>query len=290
MHRILLVLLLLLPTTARAADDVEGKLHKAVGKAFAAYFFQTGEDANAHCEQASALLAGKPPSYLNAYVEECRAIASQILDKGDKNAKRCTLYTKAIDIWRTSPPPRDDEDAALKRADRLVNWKDAAAKACGTPRPPKPALAIAVPDGAIVETQEGIAYTMPGGWTVRSYSEVSGHAEFKHGGLNYFMSVSRATKATAGYPNTETLANGRTIQWEHGELIKGLGGSALFAVIAFDAGRIYVGITSLSKDVKVDRDTAMTVVRRIAADAKVLGPRRCIGECRDGTVTPPAAN
>lgn len=275
---------------ARAGDDLEGKMLKSIGKAFAAYLLQTGEDAGVHCEQASALLTGKPPTYLNAYIEECRAIVSLIHDKGEKNAKRCTLYTKAIDIWRTSPPPRNDEDAALTRAGRLVSWKDAAAKACGTPRPPRRALAVAVPDGAMVETQEGIAYTMPGGWTVSRYDEVSGAAEFRHGGLNYVMSVARATKATTGYPNTDTLANGRTIQWEHGELIKGVGGSAFFAVIALDEGRIYVGITSLSKDVKVDRETAMAIVRRIATDAKVLGPRRCIGECRDGTVTPAAAN
>lgn len=282
---------LLTASPAFAAADLEKELMVATGKAMAKMMFGDKRDeARAECEAGRARLSPGAPKYLSAYVEACLAYTVSKFGP-HKKPETCPYYQRAIDIWRDNPPPRDNDEIALQYAEKLKQWKDALAENCPSAAAPATAkmAPIVVPEGATVETLEGISYVMPGGWTVEEFMPVGGSAYFENSALKYAMAVEReaANDSDDIYSERETLRSGRMFAWKYGEVFDGY--YALYARVKFDDANVDIGISS-AKDGPdagvVDKTTALGIARKLAESMKVLGPRRCISDCGAGTVTP----
>ena len=135
-------------------------------------FGNDADGARAGCVAAKSLLTAKTPKYLAAYSEICFALASPSDGNGQK--RMCPNYLRAIEIWRATPPPIDDEDTALKRAGLFHSWKSFAAKNCGAPlastRTDMGPITSIFP-GSRLKTQDGLSYIVPDGWTIESFDE-----------------------------------------------------------------------------------------------------------------------
>ena len=237
--------------------------------------------------------SGHGTKYLSAYIQACFAMMA--LEFGPhKKPESCPYYQRAIDIWRENPPPRENDEIAVKRADLLKKWKDALAEHCPSAAAPTTAAAakqrpIPVPEGATVETLEGISYVMPGGWAVEEFDETGGNATFKNDALKYVLLVERKAADDPGdYEEKEPLGSGRILEWRHMELIDGSGFYVFYARVKFDDAYVNIGMSSSDKASNdgVDKATALGIARTVAESMKVLGPRRCIAECGPGTITP----
>ena len=146
-----------------------------------------------------------------------------------------------------------------------------------------------MPEGATVETLEGISYVMPGGWAVEKFDETGGHATFKNDALKYALLVERKAADNPGDKGErETLSSGRVLEWEHIPFIPGGRFYVFYARVNFDDASVNIGMSSYDKASNdgVDKATALGIARTVAESMKVLGPRRCIAECGPGTITP----
>lgn len=285
-------------TSASAAPSpypkLESEMLQMLGKAVVKTLIQ--QDANAtrvECETGKALLTAKAPKYLGAYVEECFSIAAAPAGPGHEKL-RCPHYLRAIEIWRTSPPPLDDEDLAITRHGRLKSWMSFATKNCGAPAAARrtdmgPIEAIA--PRSRLQTQDGLSYLVPDGWTVEGFDETSGEAALVHAERNHSLRVSRYSLKNEGdYTDTAALPGGRVLEWKYYE---GIPRSGVFnmsgraklegAYVVFYAMRNANAPSGSS----VDKDFALETLKAVADSAKIEGKRACIGNCGPGKIIPP---
>ncbi len=289
-----LAALIALAGPALADANLEKQMLVATGKAFVKMIFADAAAARAECEAGKALLTAKTPKYLAAYSEECFALAAA--PAGPSNEQpRCPYYLRAIDIWRASPPPMtDDEDAAIKRAGRLKDWKEFAAKNCGAPAEPArtdmgPIAPIAA--GSRLATQEGISYTVPDGWTVRGFDDVAGFAMLTHASRNNDLRIARVSlKNKMDYTDKTALPSGHVLEWKYIEFIPKSGMYVMYGRANLTGAYVEFGLVP-NKDAPsgagVDKDFALDTLKQIADSAKIDGKRACIGNCGPGKLEAP---
>lgn len=271
---------------AYAYPKIEDRMIDATAEALKINLFgKEAARARAECETAKALLTAKTPKYLTAYSELCFAFATPVDGTGGQK-QRCPYYLRAIDIWRTSPPPMDDEDDALKRARLLNSWKSFAAKDCGVPLASArtdmgPVTSIA--PGSRLKTQDGLSYVVPEGWIVDSFNETEGFAMLSHAARQVIMRVARGSlNDTGDYSDKTALPGGRALEWKYtGSMF----GRAKLSGAAMEFGMI-TGKGAPS-GASVDKDFALETLTAIAASAKVEGKRACIGNCGPGEIVAP---
>jgi len=274
-------------SAAHAQTSLESRMKQAVGKAIVSLIFPGGDAALAGCNAAKALLTAGTPKYLAAYSESCFAVAARKRAGPGNDELSCPHYLRAIDIWRVSPPPMDDEDTAIARASLLKSWRTYAAKHCGTPDPTArtdmgPIARIA--PGSRLETQEGISYRVPDGWTVEHFSEASGNAMLTDASGNYSIDVRRSgVKDSEEFTNTETLPSGLALEWKHYEWLKKSGDHVMMARAKLSAGYLKMYVTARKLKAGVDKDVSLKLIRGVADSVKIVG-KRCIGNCGPGRI------
>lgn len=270
--------LFLLAGPALAVPPAEKEFDSLIAKTVIKTMGNTPEAAPAVCEEWRARLPEGSQKYLNAYFEACLGYAAAPAGPGVKPAA-CAHYQRAVQIWRETPPPKDEEDSRLRRARDMALWKEAAATHC--PADPAAAKPAPIPDipGGIVETQEGVSFELPAGWSVDSFDLAVGATNLK-GPEGYKMLVARTNTSGSAYPEIEKLRDGRELQTSFNQEL-----NVLFArIIMKDAG-VRFALRRAAPDV-MEKERAFTWVRAVASSVSVLGPRRCIGECPPGTVRP----
>ena len=278
-----------------ADADLEHEMKVATGKAVVKMIFGTHDEARAECEAGRTLLSANAPKYLAAYIEAC--VAMTVSAPGpQKKPESCPYYQRAIDTWRDNPPPKDDDEIALEYARKLAEWKDAVATNCPTAASAAAAgvakmAPIPVPDGATVETLEGISYVLPGGWTVERFYKIGGNAFLKNDALQLSLAVQRTAASKVPddfYTERETLSGGQPFEWVHKEQVKGSGYHVFYGRVKFDDAivNIFLDSSATPSTVGVDTATALGIARRLAESIKLLGERRCIGDCGPGTIKP----
>jgi len=287
-------MLLAAASPAFAEPPLETQMRVVLGKAFAKLLFATQPEARAECAAGEALLTAKTPKYLAAYREECLAVTAAPAGPGNE-ALQCPHYLKAIEIWRTSPPPMtDDEDAALKRAGKLKDWKSFAVKHCGAVAEPAragmgPITAIA--PGSRLRTQEGLSYVVPDGWTIRGFDDVEGSASLSHAGRGYDMRVARVSLKDKGdYTEKTPLPGGRTLEWKYIEFVPKSGMYVMYGRAKLVGAYVEFGVVADVRSpslTSVDKDFALETLKAIAVSAKIEGKRACTGGCGPGELTPP---
>jgi len=235
---------------AVAETPIEDALMSATGKAFADSLFKDSAAGIAGCESARKLIKPGMPAYLNFYIERCLATVAE--PGGVMGGARCPHYRKVIAIWKATPPPidRKDEDAA-------------------------------------------ISYPLPRGFGVKSFNPDSGLAMLRDPAADLDLRVERKglnDRFTRGsnYPDKETMPSGAVLAWEYIEFIPGSGSYVLYGRVTLPAAYVVLGISTGSRSgVKsVDKEAGLAAFRAIARGVKVIGPRRCIGNCGPGTVKP----
>ena len=196
-----------------AMPALENQLRTATLNALKKGFSADATAARAECETGKALLTPEAPKYLAAYSEGCFAlIATPAELRGDQ--PQCPHYLRAIEIWRTTPPPMDDEDDAIKRAGILKQWKSSAVQRCGAPaaavRTDMGPIAGPIASGSRLATQEGISYLVPDGWTVKKFDETLGYAVLTNAERNTDLYVERVSLTDTNiYPDKATSPSGR---------------------------------------------------------------------------------
>lgn len=275
-------------SAAHAQTSLESKMKQAVGKATISLIFTSGDAALADCNASKALLTAGTPKYLAAYSEACFAVAARKRAGPGNDELSCPNYLRAIDIWRVSPPPIDDEDTAIARASLLKTWRTYAARHCGTPDPTArtdmgPIAQVA--PGSRLETQEGISYRVPDGWTVGHFYEASGSAQLTDATGVYSIDIKRSgVKDKEDYTNTETLPSGLVLEWKHYEwLKKGHGDHVMKARAKLPAGYLEMYVTARKLKAGAEKDVSLKLIRGVADSTKIVG-KRCIGNCGPGKI------
>lgn len=284
MKSILALSLVFLCRSAQALPPEEKEMMSTLGKAFGQLMSKNQDGARAKCEEGRAKLTDASPKYLRAYIEACHALASGPLGPEKKPAS-CAYYQRALQIWKDSPPPKDDDDSRIARANRKKEWREALEKNCPEDYPAKP-KAAAVPHvpGGVVETPEGLAFELPDGWRVDKFDDITGWAYLK-GPDDYAMRVERTgLGGYEEYPDKETLPDGRELETEYKPFLAGAKNHVLFARVMLKDECIRLGISRIKSDDGVEKDRGFAWVRAVAASAKITGPRRCIGDCPPGKV------
>ena len=294
MHKALsLVLLLFVVWPAAAAPSIESQLQTVLGKAFAKVLFSTQVEARAECAAGKALLSASTPKYLDAYLEECLAVTAAPAGPGNETLQ-CPHYLKAIGIWRATPPPvTGDEDAALKRAGKLKNWKSFAVKHCGVateaPRTDMGPITAIAP-GSRLKTQEGLSYVIPEGWTIRRFDDVEGSAALHHAARGYDMRVARVSLKNKGdYTEKTTLPGGRVLEWKYIEFVPKSGMYVMYGRSRLQGAYVEFGVVADAKSpslTSVDKEFALEALKAIADSARIDGKRSCIGDCGPGELLP----
>lgn len=289
--------LLLVTGPAAAETPLERRLMEETGKAFVEVLFGTPAAAIAICESARKLIVPGSPAYSNFQIERCLAAVSE--PGGVRGGARCPHYRKQIAIWRASPPPidRKDEDAAIRRVGYLRFAKEEVAKFCtaGAVPPPRydPEAMLIQPRaaGGRLETQEGLAYRLPPGFGVKSFDPDSGFAHLREPATDLLLRVERTGlndryAHASNYPNREAMPSGAVLTWEYKEFIKGSGSYVMYGRVTLPTAYVVLGISTgaRSGSKSVDQAVGLEVFRAIARTVKVIGPRRCIGECGHGVL------
>ena len=289
--------LLLVTGPAAAETPLERQLMAATGKAFVEVLFGTPAAAIAICESARKLIVPGSPAYSNFQIERCLAAVSE--PGGVRGGARCPHYRKQIAIWRASPPPidRKDEDAAIRRAGFLRFAKEEVAQHCtpGAAAPPRydPEAMLIQPRtaGGRLETREGLAYRIPPGFGVKSFDSDGGLALLRDPVADLLLRVERTglndrfTHAS-NYPNRETMPSGAVLTWEYKEFIRGSGSYVMYGRVTLPTAYVVLSIMtgSRSPSKSVDQAVGLEAFRALARNVKVIGPRRCIGECGPGVL------
>ncbi len=290
----LCVLVAATPASASAFPKLESEMLQMLGKAVVKTLIH--QDANAtrvECETGKSLLTAKAPKYLAAYVEECFSIAAAPAGPGNE-ALRCPHYLRAIEIWRTSPPPMDDEDLAITRDGRLKGWMSYATKNCGAPpaarRTDMGPIAPIAPRSRL-QTQEGLSYLVPDGWTVAGFDETSGEASLAHAERNHFLRVSRFSLKNEGdYTETAALPGGHVLEWKYYEGIPKSGVHTMAGRAKLEGAYVVFYVmrnADAPSGSSVDKEFALDALKVIADSAKIEGKRACIGNCGPGKITAP---
>jgi len=263
---------------AQALPPIEKEVETVIAKAVIETIDGKIDAARAVCEGWRARLPEGSPKYLNAYFEACLAYAAAPAGPGVKPVA-CPHYQRAVQIWRETPPPKDAEDSRLRRARDMKLWREAAVMHC--PADPAAAKPAAIPDipGGIVETQEGISFELPAGWSVAEFNDAIGATDLK-GPDDHRLFMERMTSAVPAYSEVEKLPDGREFQTDFNQEY-----NMLLARVILKDGVVRFAFRRKGSGV-VEKERAVGWVRAIASSVKVLGPRRCIGECPPGTVRP----
>ncbi len=281
-----------------AADepDLEQELRMATGKAVAAVIFDSQAAAVAICEDARKLIRPDSPAYLGFHIERCLAAVAEL--PGVNGGERCPHYRAEIAIWQASPPPVDpsQEDAAIAEARFLREAKADLAKYCspGTePPPPRDPNAMLIQPlaGGVLETQEGLVYSLPSGFGVSRFDPDSGAADLRDPNSDVVISVTRKGRSdrftsSSDYPQRETMPSGAVLAWEYTEFVPGSGVYVLFGRVTLPDAYVVLGSATgpTSTSHSVDKAVGLQAFRAIAATVRVAGPRRCIGECGPGAL------
>jgi len=288
--RLLAVVLVALGAAAAPAEaqtSLESRMKQAVGKAAVSLIFKNADAARADCNAGKALLTANTQKYLAAYTEACFAVVATKRPGPGNEKLSCPHYLRAIDIWRVSPPPVDDEDAAIARASLLKSWRTYAARHCGTPDPTARTdmgPIARVPPGSRLETQEGISYLVPDGWTVERFYEDSGSALLTDASRVYSIDIRRSgLKDKEDYANAETLRAGLVLEWKHYEWLKSSGDHVMKARAKLPAGYLEMYVTARQLKAGVDKDVSLKLIRGVADSVKIVG-KRCIGNCGPGRI------
>lgn len=287
MKLLLALSLVFLCPPARAYPPEEKEMRSTLGKAVVKMLTGSQEAARAECEAGRAKLTEKSPKYLGAYIEACLALAAAPTGPGKKPAS-CAYYQRAVRIWKDNPPPKDNDDLRIERANKQNEWRNAAEKHCSDSPSKAEMKPVSIPrvPGGVVETQEGLSFELPDGWSVEKFDEVSGWA-FLKGPDDYEMRVERTgSGADADYPERETLPDGRELRIEFKPFLAGAKNHVLFARVMLKDERIQIGMTRMKAAEGVEKERGLSWLRALASTAKVTGPRRCIGDCPPGKVRP----
>lgn len=277
---------------AEAQQDLEHKALSDLGKGVGLMFVATPEKAKAHCDTAAAEFPADAPRYLLAYYEICRAVTAAPTGP-QKKPESCPYYKKAVEIWTKFPPPKDDDESRIKRAERLHGWRKAIVENCpgAAPLPVRSSGTWSSIDGPRVKTKEGLSYRLPLGWHVTGFDEITGKANVA-GPRDHGMRVQRigAKEAASDFPDRKALADGRELEFVHKPFIKDTAWHVFYAQIRLPEAIVAFGISRHNKDGSgasgVDRAEALAWVTEVAESLKVTGPRACIGDCPPGAVTP----
>lgn len=284
MKLILTLALAFLYRPVQALPPEEKEMVSTLGKAVVQMFSGKQDDARAACEAGRAKLTDASPKYLGAYIEACHALAAAPPGP-EKKPVTCAYYERALKIWKDTPPPKDDDESRITRANRRKEWRDALEKHCpeNHPAKPKPADIPHVP-GGVVETQDGLSFELTDGWSVDKFDEVTGWAYLK-GPDGYMMRVERTgLGGYSEYPDKEKLPDGRELETDYKPFLPNTKSYVLYARLMLKDECIRFGITRMKSDEGAEKDRSFAWVRAIASSAKISGPRRCIGDCPPGKV------
>jgi hypothetical protein len=137
-----------------------------------------------------------------------------------------------------------------------------------------------VAPGSRLETQEGISYLVPDGWTVKQFYG-AGSALLTDSSRNYHMAIKRSgLQDKELYTNKETLPSGLVLEWKHYELLKGWG-LVMTARARLSAGFVELHVTTLKGS--VDKGFGLKLIRGVADSVKIVG-KPCIGNCGPGKI------
>lgn len=274
---------------ARALAPADKEMLAVIGKSFGKLLFGGQEAARAVCEEGRAGLEEKSPKYLSAYIEACVGLSASPRGPGKKTAS-CPYFRRALQIWKENPPPKDDDDSRITRSLKRAEWENFLAENCdeeaAARAAAKPAKAAPIPriPGGIVETQEGLSYELPPGWSVRRFDAVSGWTIIE-GPDRYTIDIVRSSKDDYdAYPDQEKLPDGRALETEYKEFIPRSRNFMLNGRLMLEKGYVELSCVRSDSPEGVDKERCLAWVRAVAGSVKVLGPRRCIGDCPPGTV------
>jgi hypothetical protein len=148
---------------------------------------------------------------------------------------------------------------------------------------------------SIVETQQSIAYELPAGWSVSTWSETTGEAILKNTKTGDLMWIERYGVSTApeDYKNSEQIQPDRTLAWQYVGAVTRAGivlPDSLRGEVRFPDAVIHMQVAAENKgllaNAGVDQTGGLDAMRRVVSSLRVLGPRRCWppGECPPGEV------
>lgn len=149
---------------------------------------------------------------------------------------------------------------------------------------------VAADAGQTVETEEGIAYALPDGWSLQWFSKSNGSTMFIHKPSGANLLVSRrgiAGKKPDTHANKLPLANGRTLEWQYStvEMPGSYTRHFLVGRMSFPDAHIEMSVTRDDMKSRVPEKIGLPAMRQIAQTVSVTGPRRCLGsDCKLGVV------
>lgn len=149
---------------------------------------------------------------------------------------------------------------------------------------------VAAAGGQTVETEEGIAYALPDGWSLQWFSKSNGSTMFIHKPSGANLLVSRrgiAGKKPDPHAKKLPLANGRTLEWQYSgvEMPGSYTRHFLVGRVSFPDAYIEMSATRDDMKTRVPENIGLPAMRQIAETVSVTGPRRCWGsDCKLGVV------
>jgi hypothetical protein len=143
--------------------------------------------------------------------------------------------------------------------------------------------------GQIVETEEGLTYALPDGWSLVRFSNRDGSASFVHkpSGANLLVQRFGLIGKRAPYANKGALAGGRTLEWDYTKVEFDKAHVRQFLVGRVTLAEAHVEMSVTTKDMKgrVPQEMGLAAMRQVAQSANVTGPRRCSGsDCKPGVI------
>lgn len=147
---------------------------------------------------------------------------------------------------------------------------------------------IALAATTIVETKQGIAFTLPNDWALESFSQENGAAHLQHATLGTVLVVARANPEDLEgitFSEKEALQSGRTLEWRYANVRNKV---TYFdgRVRMDDATHLALRATVFKNGLSLtDKNATLAAIRAIAENARTIGPNTCAqGNCGDGTV------
>ena len=140
----------------------------------------------------------------------------------------------------------------------------------------------------IVETKQGIAFTLPDTWMLESFSQENGAARLQHTTLNTILVVARANPEDLegiAFSEKETLPSGRVLEWRYTSVRNKI--TYFDARVRMDdATQLALRATVFKEGLSLtDKNATLAAIRAIANTARTTGPNTCAqGDCGDGTM------
>ncbi|MBL9096064.1 MAG: hypothetical protein JNK07_03990 [Alphaproteobacteria bacterium] len=147
---------------------------------------------------------------------------------------------------------------------------------------------VALAATKIVETKQGIAFTLPDAWTLESFSQENGAARLQHMTLGTILVVARANPEDLegiAFSEKENLPSGRVLEWRYTNVRNKI---TYFdgCVRMDDATQLALRATVFKEGLSLtDKNATLAAIRAIANTARTTGPNTCAqGDCGDGTM------